>query len=280
METVAIFGAAGSMGTRVTDRLIDDPDYELLLVEKGEGPKETLRDRGHEPTPRSEAIDRADIVILAVPDTLIGRVSADVVPDLNSGTLVVCLDPAAPHAGELPERDDVTYFVTHPGHLPVFNDETDPEAKTDYFGSGKARQPIVNALMQGPEADYERGEQLARKMWGPVLRSHRVTVEQMAMLEPILSENVALTCVSILREALDETIDRGVPEEAARDFLLGHVHIELAILFDELDWSVSEGAARIRERGMDQLIKSDWKKVFEPEEVKASARFIVEGGSD
>jgi hypothetical protein len=34
------------------------------------------------------------------------------------------LDAAAPHAGELPERDDITYFVTHPCHPPIFNDET------------------------------------------------------------------------------------------------------------------------------------------------------------
>ena len=43
------------------------------------------------------------------------------------------LDAAAPHAGELPERDDVTYFVTHPCHPPIFNDETELEAKTRLF---------------------------------------------------------------------------------------------------------------------------------------------------
>ena len=34
----------------------------------------------------------------------------------------------------LPERADLTYFVTHPCHPPLFNDETDPAAKRDFFG--------------------------------------------------------------------------------------------------------------------------------------------------
>ena len=40
--------------------------------------------------------------------------------------------------------------------------------------------------MQGPEEDYARGEAIARAMYAPVMRSHRVTVEQMAILEPAL----------------------------------------------------------------------------------------------
>jgi len=70
--------------------------------------------------------------------------------------MVICLDPAAPHGKKLPARSDISYFVTHPAHPPVFNDETDPEARRDFFGSGKAHQSIVSRLMQGPESDYAR----------------------------------------------------------------------------------------------------------------------------
>ena len=35
-----------------------------------------------------------------------------------------------------------------------------------------------------------------------------------------------------LREAADEAVRRGVPREAAIDFMLGHLNIELAIAFD------------------------------------------------
>ena len=96
------------------------------------------------------------------------------------------------------------------------------EARFDFFGSGKA-QPIVCALMQGPESDYAKGQNLATAMWKPVSRCHRVTVEQMAILEPVMSETVAATCLSVIREAMDEAIRRGVPAEAAQDFMMGHV---------------------------------------------------------
>jgi hypothetical protein len=145
-----------------------------------------------------DALAQGDVVILAVPDRVLGAVAADVVPKAKPGAMIVCLDPDAPRAGLLPERDDVTYFVTHPAHPPVFNDETDPAARRDFFGSGKAKQAIVCALMQGPEEDYAKGETIDRDMFGPITRAHRITVEQMAILEPALSETVTATCMMVI----------------------------------------------------------------------------------
>ena len=82
--------------------------------------------------------------------------------------------------------------------------------------TGLAKQAIVSALMQGTEEDYRLGEEISRKFFGPILRSHRMTVEQMAILEPALSESVTATCLTVIREALDEAVRRGVPAEAAR----------------------------------------------------------------
>jgi hypothetical protein len=275
---VAVFGAAGSMGTRVTNALKDDPDYRMLYVEADAAGQDRLRERGLEPASQEEAVGEADVVIFAVPDTVVGSLARQIVPSLGSGTMVVTLDPAAAYGGELPEREDVSYFVTHPAHPPIFNDETDPEARRDYFGSGKAKQAIVNALMQGPEEDYAKGEEIARKLWGPVLRSHRVTVEQMAILEPVLSETVTATCLTVIREAVDEAAERGVPFEAARDFVLGHINVELAILFDELDWSLSAGAQKAVEEAKKDIFQPDWKKVFEPESIKESVAKITASG--
>ena len=275
MTTIAILGAAGNMGTRATNALKDDPDYEVLYVEAGEVGMEKLRERGFTPTPIEEALAGADVVIMAVPDALIGTIAAQVGPQLKSGAMLMGLDPAAPHAGRLPARDDVTYFFAHPAHPPVFNDETDMEARRDFFGCGQAKQAVVCALVQGSEEEYARGEKIAVKMFGPVLRAHRVTIEQMALLEPAMAETVAATCLSVVREGMDEVIRRGVPAEAARDFLMGHINIELAILFDEIDWNFSAGAQQAIAEAKEVLFQPDWKKVFEPENLLESTRRIT-----
>lgn len=274
MTTIALFGAGGKMGCRITDRLRDS-EYRLRYVETGAAGLENLRCRNLSATPAAEALAEADAVVLAVPDNLIEKISAAAVPLLPSGALVICLDPAAPLAGKVFRRKDVSYFVTHPCHPSVFNYEATPEERRDFFGGIKARQSIVCALMQGAEDDYARGEEIARKMFAPIVRSHRVTVEQMAMLEPALSETTSQTCLLVVREALDEVIRRGVPAEAARDFILGHINIQLAIFFGEVDVQFSDGAKKAMERARDLIIKPDWKKVFEPENIGESLEAIT-----
>ncbi len=51
------------------------------------------------------------------------------------------------------------------------------------------------------------------------------------MLEPGLSETVVASLLDLMREAMDEVIARGVPAEAARDFLLGHMNFLGAVIF-------------------------------------------------
>jgi hypothetical protein len=210
---------------------------------------------------------------------LIGSVAADVAPSLKSGAMMICLDPAAPHGGELPKREDISYFVTHPCHPPVVSDETDPEARMDFFGGVKAKQNIVCALIQGSEEDYAHGEAIARKMFAPVMRAHRITVEQMAILEPAMAETVVLTCMSVIHEAMDEAIRRGVPPEAARDFLLGHMNVNIGILFGFIDAEVSDGARLMMERAKRRIFQPDWKKVFEPESLLEEIKAITQGAS-
>lgn len=49
-----------------------------------------------------EALDGADVVILAVPDTLIGKIASDLEPQLKSGTLLIVLDAQRPLRGTCP----------------------------------------------------------------------------------------------------------------------------------------------------------------------------------
>jgi hypothetical protein len=276
MTTIALFGAAGKIGTRIANRLREAAEYRTLYVEASEGGLARLRERSLPPSTSEEAVHEADVIILAIPDTLIGKVTAGLVPALKSGTLVMCLDPAAPYGGELPKRADIAYFVTHPCHPPIVSDETDPEVRKDFYGGIKAKQHIVCALMQGTEADYARGEQIARRMFAPVMNAYRVTVEQMAMLEPALSETVVLTCMFVMKEAIDEAVRRGVPAEAAREFVLGHMNINVGILFGYLDAQFSDGAKLAVERAKQTIFQPDWKQVFDLENLKREVKAITQ----
>lgn len=276
MTTIALFGAAGKMGTRISSRLRVQDTYQALYVEAGETAQDILKQRGLVPTPAEVAIPQADVIILAVPDRILGKIAHNVVPAMKPGAMLITLDPAAPHAGELPAKTDITYFVCHPCHPPIVNDETDPEARMDFFGAIKARQNVVCALMQGPEEDYDRGEAIIRVIFSPVMTAHRVTVEQMAILEPALSETVVLTCMVIMTEAIDEAIRRGVPPQAARDFVLGHMNVNVGILFGYIDAQLSDGAKMAVARARNSIFQPNWKDVFKPENVLQEVKAITQ----
>ncbi len=277
MARIALIGAGGKMGGRISDNLMKT-DHDVRHVEVGEAGRANLARRGLSPVDMAEALEGAQAVILAVPDNRIGQVAGALAPQLEPGTMLIVLDAAAPFAGELPARDDLTYFVAHPCHPPIFNDETDPVARRDFFGGIAAKQHIVCALMQGPESAYPLGEEISRQIFAPVMRAHRVTVDQMAILEPVLSETVAATCLTMIREALDEAVRRGVPQEAARDFVLGHLNVEIAIVFEELEnGTFSDGAKKAIEKAKPQLFRDDWKRVFEPDAVRQSILDITRG---
>ncbi|MCZ8041719.1 MAG: NAD(P)-binding domain-containing protein [Beijerinckiaceae bacterium] len=275
MTVVALFGAGGKMGMRL-GRNLAASRFTMRPVEVSPAGQERVRATfGLDCVSAEAAVAGAAVVVLAVPDTHVGAVARSLLPLLAPGTIVVILDAAAPHAGHLPERADITYFVTHPCHPPIFNDETDPAAKADHFGGIAAKQHIVNALMQGPDEHYALGEEVARAIWAPVMRSHRVTVEQMAILEPGLSETVCATLLDAMREAMEEAIARGVPREAARDFLLGHMNILAAVTFEQVQGVFSDACNKAIVFGKDTILKPDWKRLFEPEEIAASVRRIT-----
>ncbi|MBB5221844.1 hypothetical protein HNP73_001780 [Amaricoccus macauensis] len=276
MTRIALLGAGGKMGVRLATNL-QKGRFDIAPVEVAEAGRARLKAAtGLDCMEEGQAISRADVVLLAVPDRAIGEVAHKIVPKLDPGTAVIVLDAAAPHAGEMPERADVTYFVTHPCHPPLFNDETDPEAKADHFGGIRAKQHIVCALMQGPEEHYALCEEVARAIYAPVMRAHRCTVEQIAILEPALSETVGATMALALREAADEAVRRGVPEQAAHDFLLGHLNIELAIAFGLFpEGKFSDGALHAIAQARPLIFREDWlERVFAPESVLKSVKDI------
>ena len=278
MTRIALLGAGGKMGVRLATNL-EGSRFEVDHVEVAEEGRQRLKAAtGAECVDQDEALAQADVVLMAVPDRLIGKIAHGIVGKVRPGTALIVLDAAAPHAGEMPDRPDLTYFVTHPCHPPIFNDETTPEAKRDFFGGIAAKQHIVCALMQGPEEHYALCEEVARTIYKPVMRAHRCTVEQIAMLEPALSETVAITMCLALREAVDEAARRGVPRQAAVDFMLGHLTIGLSIAFEVFpEGRFSDGALRAIELAKPQIFREGWlERVFAPEAVLQSVKDICD----
>ncbi|HTT12091.1 MAG TPA: phosphogluconate dehydrogenase C-terminal domain-containing protein [Burkholderiaceae bacterium] len=273
--TIALFGAGGKMGVRLS-RNLKKSDYIVRHVEPGATGRNRLKDELNiDCVSTDEALADVDVVILAIPDTIIGKVAHQISPKLRPGTMVMLLDAAAPFAGHLPDRKDLTYFVAHPCHPTIYNDETEEAARRDYFGGGAARQSITNSLMQGPESAYQLGEDVAKTIYAPILRSYRLTVDQMALLEPGLSETVCATLLQVMRDAMDEVVKRGVPEDCARDFLLGHMNILGAVIFNEIPGAFSDACNKAITFGKPRLMRDDWIKVFDRAEIAESIRRIT-----
>jgi hypothetical protein len=248
----------------------------MTYLETGEQGIENLEGAGIHVSNEAEVIPEADMVILAVPDVILGKISEQIVPAMRPGAAVITLDPACALAGRLMHRDDLTYFITHPSHSSVFNWEPTPEAQADYFGGTLARQTIVCALFKGNESLYGKCEKMAMDMYAPVSKSFRISAEQMGLLEPALVETLCSTLQVIVREGLDEVVRRGVPFEAAREFLLGHLNIQLAVIYGQIPGVVfSDAANKAIERGKPLLINPDWKKVFEPDNVMEQIEAIT-----
>ena len=263
------------MGCRLTANLRRLPDYQINYVESSEERSGQLAADGIKTVPLEEAISSAGIVVLAIPDRLIGKVTHQIVPGLNAGTIVFGLDPAAAYAGVMPERPDITYFIAHPCHPLLFSDTAPADQQTDWFGGQSALpQSVVCALFQGPEEHYAIGEKLAAEMFAPILRLHRITIEQMAILEPAVVESTMATCITVLREAVETAVQNGVPKQAAYDFCLGHIRTELAIVFGFAKFPFSDGAIKAIEQNKPRIFREDWKNVITIPALQESVREI------
>ncbi|MGI5275354.1 phosphogluconate dehydrogenase C-terminal domain-containing protein [Streptomyces rochei] len=266
VKTVAVIGAAGKMGQRVSDNLVDS-DFRVLFSEASPKGQELIRGLGRELTESKDAAAEADVVILAVPDVVLGKVSEELVPLMKPGTIVLTLDPAAAYAGLLFAREDIHYACAHPCHPSVFLERTTKEEWQDTFGGIAAPQEVVAAYEGGDASRQELAESVIRVMYAPVVDVHWVTVKQLAVLEPTLVETIACMVGALLTEALHETVHTvGVPEKAARAMLLGHTQVALANTLKGSN-PFSDACLIAMDYGRESIVREDWKKVFEDEEL-------------
>lgn len=274
MTTVTVIGAGGKMGCRLADNFIKS-DYRVNYVEISPQGIANLEKRGLSIAKADDVIPSSDVVILAVPDVVLGKIASETVPKMKSGALLMTLDPAAPLDDQLPRRDDIGCVIAHPCHPSVFNWEPNEEAFRDFYGGISAKQSIVVALMWGDEKYYDLGCDVSKAMYAPIDRVHRVTLEQMAMLEPALVETLAQTCMEVIKEGHDRLVAAGVPADAVRDFVLGHLRIQIAVLFGEVNGTFSDAAYKISKRSKSILFKDGWQKIFEMDDIRDQVRNIT-----
>ncbi|MEQ9692341.1 MAG: NAD(P)-binding domain-containing protein, partial [Bauldia litoralis] len=88
MNKIALFGAGGKMGVRLS-RNLAKTDFETAHVEVSDVGRDRLRQElGLECVDTATALQGADVVVLAVPDTVIGKVAAGIIDQVPSGAMV------------------------------------------------------------------------------------------------------------------------------------------------------------------------------------------------
>jgi hypothetical protein len=263
---VTVIGAGGKMGLRVSRNLAQS-DYDTSYVENSPNGQARVVAEGRELSEWTDTVPGSDIVILAVPDTALGAVSADIVPAMKPGSIVLTLDPAAAYAGLLAGSAGVTQAVAHPCHPSVFLERTSPEQYHDTFGGESAPQNVVAAIETTDQGLRDSAEAVIRVIYGPVIDVHWVTVKQLAVLEPTLVETVACMIGTLLRDALYETVHTvGVPQAAAEAILFGHIQIALTNALRGSN-PFSEACEIAIAYGRETVIKDDWRKIFDDAEL-------------
>ncbi|MCA1179488.1 MULTISPECIES: phosphogluconate dehydrogenase C-terminal domain-containing protein [unclassified Pantoea] len=273
-QTVTIIGAGGKMGMRISANL-QKSAYHVFYCENSPVAQQLVSEQGRELSDAASVVVKSDVVILAVPDIVLGKVSESVVPQMKEGAVLLTLDPAAAYAGLISQRNDIQYAVAHPCHPSVFLERYTKEEHQDAFGGVAALQHIAASFEGGSAEQKESLSEVIKVMYGPVNEVHWVTVIQLAYLEPTLVETVACMAGAFMKEALDETVKHsGVPLEAARAMLYGHIQIALAVAFRSTN-PFSDACMIAMEYGREKIIQPDWKVIFEQDELdKVIARML------
>ncbi|HEY8294102.1 MAG TPA: phosphogluconate dehydrogenase C-terminal domain-containing protein, partial [Micrococcaceae bacterium] len=164
--SVAVIGAGGKMGMRVSANL-QKSGHTVFYSENSPAGQERVLAAGRDITTTETAVPEADVVILAVPDTLLGVISEGIVPQMKAGSILLTLDPAAAYAGLLAKRDDVTQAVAHPCHPSVFLERYTKEEYEDTFGGAAAPQNVVAAIETDDDAQKTAAEAVIKVIYAP-----------------------------------------------------------------------------------------------------------------
>lgn len=262
---VSVIGAGGKMGTRVSNNLAKHPDsIDLRFCENSAAGIAAIQARGFSVVSAESAVPESDIVVLAVPDVIIKKVSVGVVALMRPGATLIILDPAAAVARELALRDDCTFVVTHPCHPSYFVNQESDEARADAFGGIAATQDLVMAKIQGDDANFANAKTVSEQMFAPVTNCFVMGIRDIAFLEPTLVEILGASTLYAMAETVNEAERRGIQREAAISFLTGHINVLSSIFLGRLgNVQVSDACKVAIGLGNRLVLRDDWKRIWE-----------------
>ena len=262
---VSVIGAGGKMGTRVSNNLAKHPDsIDLRFCENSAGGVAAIQARGFSVVAAETAVPESDIVVLAVPDVIIKKVSVGIVALMKPGATLIILDPAAAVARELALRDDCSFVVTHPCHPSYFVNQESEEARADAFGGIAATQDLVMAKIQGDDANFANAKTVSELMFAPVTNCFVMGIRDIAFLEPTLVEILGASTLYAMAETVNEAERRGIQREAAVSFLTGHINVLSSIFLGRLgSVQVSDACKVAIGLGNRLVLRDDWKRIWE-----------------
>ncbi|CAB1058985.1 hypothetical protein D1BOALGB6SA_3743 [Olavius sp. associated proteobacterium Delta 1] len=198
------------MGLRIGANLAKLPN-QIFYIENAATGIQRLEEIGMKVSDPAAVMGQVDVLILAVPDILINKISTEVVPDMQSDATVILLDPAAAYMNQVCIRDDLHYTVIHPCHPALFKDQPTLAGYNDHFGGISGLQDIVSTHWKGARQKYELACGIVKEMFAPVDKVFEITIEQMAFLEPSVVEVCGLSLVSVFKELVEEMDKRVIP---------------------------------------------------------------------
>lgn len=263
---VAVVGAGGKMGMRVSDNLAKT-DWTVYYCETGEAGKQRVEDAGRAVTPTDDVIGDVDVAVFAVPDVALETVTADVAPKMKEGAMVLTLDPAAAYAGLLTVREGLDYVVAHPAHPSVFLERKTDEEYADTFGGIAAPQYSVAAVQQGSEDIKPFAEEVISTIYGPVIKVYWASVHDLAVLEPTLNETVGCMIGQFLKDVMDATVKHtDMDLETVQAMFFGHIYIALTNALRGSN-PFSDACLLAMDYGREAIIKPDWERIFNDDDL-------------
>ena len=208
-----------------------------------------------------------------MPDIALGRITADIVPQMKPGAIVLTLDPAAAYAEPADRRDDVVCAVAHPCHPSIFL-QRNPRGVGRHVR--RHRRPAGRVAAVESDDPAKRGDS-SRPSCGRLRPRHRRALGDGQAARPARAD-----------PGRDRRLhDRGAAQRGAGGghphdgrsrsrgprILLGHTQVALANSLRG-DNPFSDACLIAMDYGRESIIKDDWKKIFDDELDKNLARML------